>query len=74
MPVYAILDALGWPTIRNSAILTSLSLARSLGELVLLVAIVVLYLELRNGEKAKSTGTCHCITTTVARRETDEHA
>jgi len=53
IPVYAALDALGWPTIRNSAVLTSLSFARSLVELVLLVAIVVLYLELRKGEKAQ---------------------
>ena len=54
IPVYAALDALGWPTIRNSAILTSLSFARSLVELVLLVAIVVLYLELRKAEKAQA--------------------
>jgi len=51
IPVYAMLDALGWPTIRNSAIVTSLSFARSLLELLLLVAIVVLYLELRKGQK-----------------------
>lgn len=54
IPVYAALGALAWPTIRNSAILTSLSFARSLVELVLLVAIVVLYLELRKGEKAEA--------------------
>ncbi|MCK4323092.1 MAG: hypothetical protein KAW89_01080, partial [Armatimonadetes bacterium] len=54
IPVYAVLDALAWPTIRNSAILTSLSFARSLVELVLLVAIVVLYLELRKAEKAQA--------------------
>jgi len=53
IPVYAMLDALAWPTIRNSAILTLLSFARSLLELVLLVAIVVLYLELRKAEKAE---------------------
>jgi hypothetical protein len=52
IPVYAVLDALAWPTIRNSAILTSLSFARSLVEIALLVATVVLYLELRKGEKA----------------------
>ncbi len=53
IPVYAALDALGWPTIRNSAILTSLSLTRSLVELLLLVVVVILYRELCNREKAK---------------------
>lgn len=53
IPVYAVFDALAWPTIRNLAILTSLSFARSLVEIVLLVATVVLYLELRKGEKAE---------------------
>ncbi len=50
IPVYALFGALGWPTIRNPAILTSLSLARSLVELVLLVVIVVLYQQLAKTE------------------------
>ncbi len=53
IPAYALLGAAGWPADQSSGAGTLVTLGCSTIELVLLVAIVVLYLELRKGEKAE---------------------
>ena len=51
IPAYALLGAAGWPADHSSGAGTLVTLGCSTIELVLLVAIVVLYQELRKGEK-----------------------
>ena len=53
IPAYALLGAAGWPADHSSGAGALVTLGCSTIELVLLVAIVVLYLELRKGEKAE---------------------
>jgi len=53
VPAYALLGAAGWPASYSSGAGTLVTLGCSIIELVLLVAIVVLYLELRKGENAQ---------------------
>jgi len=53
IPAYALLGAAGWPADHSSGAGTLVTLGCSAIELVLLVAIVVLYQELRKGEKAE---------------------
>ncbi len=53
IPAYALLGAAGWPADHSSGAGTLVTLGCSTIELVLLVAIAVLYLELRKGEKTE---------------------
>ncbi len=53
IPAYALLGAAGWPADHSSGAGILVTLGCSTIELVLLVAIVVLYLELRKGEKSQ---------------------
>ena len=53
IPAYALLGAAGWPADHSSGAGTLVTLGCSTIELPLLVAIVVLYLELRKAETAQ---------------------